>query len=270
MRVIDTTHIEKAYINEPYIYLYTKDKIYKVAKDAIDMNRVFDKTMVYYEEESSEETMDIILFVFMILFTLLIASYALYFKPSVYSSNALMEVKSDAKEDLSDGDFLKSAFSSFANETVDKEIEILKTFHINNHALNKVNFQIQYFVEEEYKKVEIYDNLPIEVKRVTILDEKIVGRVVKLTPNKDGYSLQMENSLKSRILHVLFNKEILELHTQQIYHYGEHVKTDYFELTIEKKRSIKEPIYFVIRGSNRQIYEAIKNNLKIIQINRCF
>ncbi len=74
IKIIDKTPIEKAFISEPYIYLYTKDKIYKVAKDAIDMDKLFDKTMVEYKEESSEETMDILLFIFMVVFTLYILS----------------------------------------------------------------------------------------------------------------------------------------------------------------------------------------------------
>jgi len=73
-KIINNTPIEKAFISEPYVYLYTKDKIYKVAKDAIDMDKLFDKTMVSYKEESSEETMDMLLFVFMIIFTLYILS----------------------------------------------------------------------------------------------------------------------------------------------------------------------------------------------------
>jgi len=71
-KIIDTIPLEKAVISEPYIYLYTQEKIYKIAKGAINMDKLFDKTMVYYEEESSEETMDIVLFIFMVLFTLYI------------------------------------------------------------------------------------------------------------------------------------------------------------------------------------------------------
>ena len=204
---------------------------------------------------------------FITLLALLMAAYFLYFKPSIYSSHALLEVKSDAKQGMQEGDFLKSAFSSFGNEKVDKEIEILKTFHINSHALNKVNFQIQYFVDEGYKKIEIYDDLPIEVKSVTIFDEKIVGSIVKLIPVEDGYRLQVENSFKNKMLHSLFDKELMELDDQQIYHYGDRIKTDYFELIIEKRTAVKQALYFVIKGNNRQIYEAISKNLKIIQIN---
>jgi ATP-dependent metalloprotease FtsH len=74
MEIIKHTPLERAFVYEPYIYLHTKDRVYKVAKEAIDMRVLFDKTIVYYQEESSEETMDILLFIFMIVFTIYILS----------------------------------------------------------------------------------------------------------------------------------------------------------------------------------------------------
>ena len=72
IELIDKSPIEKVFVNEPYIYIYTKDKIYKVAKEAIDMNTLFNKTVVYYKEKSSEETINTILFIFVVIFTIYI------------------------------------------------------------------------------------------------------------------------------------------------------------------------------------------------------
>ncbi len=198
---------------------------------------------------------------------LLMTAFFLYFRTPLYMSYAVLEVKSDKKEGMLGGDFLGSAFSSFGDEKVDKEIEILKTFHVNNYALNKVNFQTQYFVDEGFKKVEIYDNVPIKLNNITIFDEQIVGMRVKLIPVKDGYHLQVENSFLKKVLHTLFNKEIIELDDQKVYHYGTPLKTDYFELTIEKNATVEQPIYFIFKGNNRQIYQTIIKNLQISQIN---
>ena len=198
---------------------------------------------------------------------LLVAGFFLYFKTSIYSSYAIIEVKSDKKQGMDKGDFLGSAFSGLGKEKVDKEIEILKTFHTNDYALNRVNFQTQYFLDEGLKKVEIYDNIPIEVKNVTISDQDIIGRIVKLIPVKDGYHLQVKNSLKNKLLHLLFNKDIIKLDNQKVHHYGSGVKTDYFELTIEKNTTIKQPLYFVLKGDNRQIYQTIIENLQVTQLN---
>jgi ATP-dependent metalloprotease FtsH len=71
--IIENQLIEKATVAEPYIYIQTEDKIYKVAKEAIDIDKLFDKTLVEYEEESTS-TIDILLLIIMIIFTLYIVS----------------------------------------------------------------------------------------------------------------------------------------------------------------------------------------------------
>ena len=38
MELIEETPIERAFVSEPYIYLHTKAKVYKVPKEAIDMD----------------------------------------------------------------------------------------------------------------------------------------------------------------------------------------------------------------------------------------
>jgi ATP-dependent metalloprotease FtsH len=71
--IIENQLIQKATVAEPYIYIQTEDKIYKVAKEAIDIDKLFDKTLVEYEEESTS-TIDILLLIIMIIFTLYIVS----------------------------------------------------------------------------------------------------------------------------------------------------------------------------------------------------
>ncbi|SFV57334.1 Cell division protein FtsH [hydrothermal vent metagenome] len=73
MDIIENQAIQKASVAKPYIYIYTKEDIYRVAKEAIDMDKLFDKTLVEYEEEGTD-TIDILLLVIMVGFTLYIIS----------------------------------------------------------------------------------------------------------------------------------------------------------------------------------------------------
>jgi len=133
--------------------------------------------------------------------TVLIAVCFLYFKPNIYSSTAMIEVKSSAggtTGGMPEGDFLGGALSGFGSSNVNKDIEILKTFHVNNIVINKLNFHIRYYVDKEFKRVEVYNNLPVEVKNVTFTDRSIMGHMIKLTPAKDGYHLQVENSFENK------------------------------------------------------------------------
>ena len=121
---------------------------HKLNEDEFDLREVFN-TFLHYK-------WSILLITFL---TVLMAAYSLYFKPDIYSSSAVIEVKSSAggtTGSMSGGDFLGGALSGFGSSNVNKDIEILKTFHVNNIVLNKVNFQTQYFVDEGFKKVSMF------------------------------------------------------------------------------------------------------------------
>ena len=71
--IIQNKKIEKVSVLDPYVYIYSEDKVFKIAKEALDMNILFDKTVVEYQEETTN-TLDIILLLFMIGFTFYIVS----------------------------------------------------------------------------------------------------------------------------------------------------------------------------------------------------
>ena len=71
--IIENQTIDSATVAEHYIYIYVDDKIYRVAKEAIDLDTLFDKTIVEYQEKSTD-TIDILLFLVMVGFTLYIIS----------------------------------------------------------------------------------------------------------------------------------------------------------------------------------------------------
>ena len=176
------------------------------------------------------------------MFSFIISIYSVYFKTPLYLSSALIEVKSGGKQGMSsDGDFLGSAFSNFGSENVEKDIELLKTFNINNHALDKVDFKVDYFITKRLKKREIYGNIiPIKIHHIKIIDTSIVGRPIKFISYENGYSLEVENTIKTKLFHFLFNKHIVELNSEIIYDYGTTISTDYFELNIDKKSTINQ------------------------------
>ncbi len=202
--------------------------------------------------------------------TLLIALYSLYFKPNIYRSSTLIEVKSGGSQGSTPGsDFLGGALAGFGSANVDKDIEILKTYHINSLALDQVNFHTRYFVDKGFKQVEIYgEQVPIQIQDATILDDAVIGYKIKVIPRKGGYSLAIKHSLKAEFLHKFFKKELLSVEDpQRIYPYNKPVKNRYFSLTVTKRGEHTQPIYFYLITDKRNLYESIKGNLKIQQIN---
>ncbi|HIM94807.1 MAG TPA: ATP-dependent metallopeptidase FtsH/Yme1/Tma family protein [Campylobacterales bacterium] len=71
--ILNSKTLEQVVVSEPYIYLYTKEADYKIAKEAVDMDMLFEKTLVEYQEDSLA-FIDIFLLMFIIGFTLYIIS----------------------------------------------------------------------------------------------------------------------------------------------------------------------------------------------------
>ena len=71
--ILNSKILEQVVVSEPYIYLYTKEADYKIAKEAVDMDMLFEKTLVEYQEDSLA-FIDIFLLMFIIGFTLYIIS----------------------------------------------------------------------------------------------------------------------------------------------------------------------------------------------------
>ena len=200
------------------------------------------------------------LIIILMLLTSFLMYMALYFTPSVYNSSSIIEIKSKGKPTLPN-DILLGALSLNSGGKTEKEIEILKTFLIHNKALEKVDFKSSYFITEAYKDVEIYNDIPIEIKNIEIKNAKIIGKKIILTPTKNGFLLDVEGSLIN-----FFRAQ--SINDGKVYHYGETVENDFFKLTIKQKHSFKKPIKFTLNGTNREIYdEIIKKNIQISQIN---
>jgi len=207
-------------------------------------------------------------------FTLLTYIY-LYFKPSIYRSSSLIEVKSNVQKQVEEGAFLDDRSSSTkGEEKIDKEIELLQTFYINNKVLNKVNLQTQYFIDYKHKKVEIYENIPIKIKNITIFGQDAIGKIITIVPVKNGFYLKVSKSIfqkyinKIRSLFISNDKKLFTLNEKKLYKYNMPIETKYFELTIQRLHKFENPIYFILHGNNRQVFDIFKKSLIISQVSQ--
>ncbi len=211
------------------------------------------------------------LIIIMTFSALFLMAVTLYFKPSIYSSHAIIEIKASGKQNsnMNGNDFLANAFAAYGKEQIDKEIEILKTFYINNQALNKVDFKTKYYIDNKYKQSELYNNVPIKITQINTFNNAILGKKITLIPQEEGFKLTIQNSLEAKANNLLFSEELLTLDSTTIHPYNKEIKTPYFSLTINKNKEFKHPIYFKIYGDNRYVYEKIVQlNLNISQVNK--
>ncbi len=207
---------------------------------------------------------------FITILTTLFAYIYSYQKPSIYQSYSILKVKANQKSKTDD--IVNSVISTDNAKNVKEEITLLKTYKINKMALKYVDFTVQYFKKEKYKTVELFkDEVPIEVKQIKILNPKIFGKKITLTPTEKGFSLSYHLSYKEKLKKMIFKKDDFIFKTIENNQFDKVIKNQYMEIIIHKKSSdILEPISFVLNGTDtRHIFETfIKNRLNVSQLQK--
>jgi len=175
----------------------------------------------------------------------------LYLQPSIYEAQAIIKVKTanNQQQRATQLNTLDDLGLATAGD-VDQDLAILKTFHVHDKAIDKLNLQAQYYTKEKYKKSEIFENAPIEVKNITIFDNRITGKDIVLISKNSSFEIEIKaNKYK------------------QLFSYDKEVKTKWFSFIVEKDSNFDKPIYLKLNGNNRNIYEKIiKKNFKATRL----
>jgi len=188
-----------------------------------------------------------ILFI-MVLFIVLM-QIKLYFTPSVYESYAIIKVKVNENK-VDSKDLLRDSLFKTNTVGINQEMAILQTFQSNKKALEKVNFQVKYFIKEGYKKVEIYNNLPIHLYHIIKINPKFINYPIIVEPVENGFSLKTNKDKNSTI-----------------YSYDKEIVTPFFTGVISKTDDFITPVTIELQGNSRRIYEnIIKNSLSVSQL----
>ncbi len=211
------------------------------------------------------------LFIFIIIvFFVILSNIYLFFKADIYQVSAKIEVITFDKSNRDTNDILQNTF--YANKEVDKEIEKLTTFEINQKVIKEMSLQVQFFKHIKYQKYdEIYEeSVPIKIQKIQNLKDEILRKMIKLTPLEKGYRLEIMHSYYEQFSHKLFKTKLLQFdNIMKIYPYGKVIKTKYFEYLVTKSLKLDEPIYFKIHGDSRDIYDnLIVNRLSVSQKNK--
>jgi len=202
-----------------------------------------------------------------ILFTLLGYGY-IYTKESTYISYSIIKVKANKKNYSSD--IINSATSTDKSEDVLEEITLLKTFKINNQALKDVDFKVRYFTKHNYKKTELYgEEIPLKITNIKIFNHKFIGKLFKLIPTEKGFTLHYEMPYKAKLREKIFKTKEFKFKDIKNNSYGKEIVTKDFSFIIHKKLKLTEPIYIIINGERREIFEnLILNALNITQLEK--
>ena len=188
-----------------------------------------------------------ILFIMVIFIVLM--KIKLYFIPSVYESYAIIKVKVNENR-VDTKDLLRDSLFKTNTVGINQEMAILQTFQSNQKALQNVNFQVKYFVKEGYKKVEIYNDLPLHLHHLTKINSKFINYSIQVEPQENGFSLRTK-----------------EEGNATVYPYDTEVVTPFFTGIMSKTDEFITPIDIKLQGGSRRIYEnIIKNSLHVEQL----
>ncbi len=200
--------------------------------------------------------------------SIIIASIYLYFQQPIYSSYAIVKVKTK--------DGIKSINSNILNPVsgpvtanVKEDMALIKTFYINDQALKlgKVNYKVQYYKNRHNKSVEINKLIPIKLTNIEIFDKKFLGRKLTITQKDNGYRLKIKYSILERLKAKILGQSLKHIKQKKPFPYNKQITTPYFKLKVLKLSNYKEAIDVKINNENRYIYESIiKNNLKVTQL----
>ena len=191
-----------------------------------------------------------------------------YFKAPIYESYTIIKVKSNAKI-LSD-DLINNQNSDIGTKDVLEEISLLKTYKINSKPLDTVNFKVQYYKDESYKKIEIFgDNVPIEIINIDILNTSIIGKMLTITPYKNSYKLSYKTPYKSKLRKSILNSDEFHLKESKNIGYGETIQNSYVKIKVNQRFEFAQPIHIVLQGEKRDIFATrIQKKLNITQLER--
>ncbi len=166
-----------------------------------------------------------------------LSALKLYFNPQFMRQKLVIKVKTQEGKG-ENSNTIDNLFVS-GSENIDQDLAILQTYHLHKDAIEKLNINVQYFVEDRYKRVELFYNSPILIDDINISDD-MVGKYITLTPQKYGFYIESKSKKY-----------------KNFFEYGKEVKTDWFKFRVVKKVDFDKPIYIKLNGSNRNIYENI-------------
>jgi capsular exopolysaccharide synthesis family protein len=188
----------------------------------------------------------------------------IYLSQPVYETYSTIEVGGD-KVDI---DIMNRNNYDKDSTLIDTEVEIIRSRNMIEQALEKVGYQKRYFVEENYKRRELYKNSPIEVSDLKVKNSEFYGTWFYIDALDDEH-FRLYTS-KGNIISTL-KKSILGKDPQSLSYDGEHVfgekvDTPYFTATINKKGdAYGKKLIFVVSDKNSAI-SSISRNLSVFPV----
>ena len=217
----------------------------EIEEDEIDIRQLF--------SHIKQNTRTIFFITFIV--TLLATAYA-YFTPSVYSSSVTISFPDDKTSKLSA--IIPSDLQALSGGSTESELETVKltieTRNFINLVLNELDISQHYFLEENYRKVEVYSFNDLNVT-LKIHDELFQAR-----EDTTLYDTLFEIQPIDEHSYLLKSKT---LEYAKVHAYNKMVHEEFFSILVKRNAPPRESSYFISKSNETLIADQVLENMQI-------
>ncbi len=198
-------------------------------------------------------------------------TYAYFAKPA-YETYSTIEVSND-NLDLSIDAVVRGGGIGQDTTLIDTEVEIIKSRHLIEKALEKVGYGIRYFTTVGYKEKELYKNSPIIITELKVKDplfygtkfiiEPINDKVYRIYPDSGGVLSGIKESIMS-----LLGKQINKINYKAKHEFSERVDNNYFSLVVKKVGKFENKKYSFVSLDKDQAINYVSSNLSVFSLSQ--
>jgi capsular exopolysaccharide synthesis family protein len=195
-----------------------------------------------------------------------------YFTQPTYETYSTIEVSND-NLDLSLDAVVRGGGISDEATLIDTEVEIIKSRHLIEKALENVGYNIRYFTTSGYKEVELYKNSPIEITELKVKDPLFYNTKFVIEPiNDTTYKIYTDSGgvLKSikKTLGSLLGKKQRELKYSGQHEFNERVDNNYFSLVVKKVAPLENSRYSFISLDKDKAINDVSDRLSVFSLSK--
>lgn len=198
-------------------------------------------------------------------------TYAYFAKPT-YETYSTIEVSND-NLDLSLDAVVRGGGIGEDTTLIDTEVEIIKSRHLVEKALEKVGYGVQYYTTSGYKESELYKNSPIVISELKVKDPLFYGtkfiikpvgdKSFKIYPDSGGIASGIKKSLAS-----LLGKKTRALDYSGEHEFSERIDNNYFSLVVKKVGALENDNYAFVSLNKDQAINQVAENLNVFSLSK--
>ena len=197
--------------------------------------------------------------------------YAYFAKPA-YETYSTIEV-SKSNLDLSLDAVVRGGGIGEDTTLIDTEVEIIKSRHLIEKALDLVGYDVQYFTTSGYKEQELYKSSPIQITELKVKDpifyntkfviEPIGDSSYKIYPDNGGFIGSIKKSIFS-----LLGKKSKGIEYSGEHEFSERIDNNYFSLVIKKVGELENNKYAFLSLNKDKAINIVADNLSVFSLSK--